>query len=189
MKPAKTRGSRTPKVAILVTDGFEETELTGPRTALDRGGFATYVVSPNPSKVKGVVHGKPGLTVRVDVPLRKADAGQYVALLLPGGVMNPDALRMEPAAVRFVKSFFKAGKPVGAICHGPIMLIEAGVLKGRHITSYPSIQTDVRNAGGRWTNKAVVVDGNLVTSRQPADIPAFNRSILKAFGGRRTGRK
>jgi protease I len=99
--------------------------------------------------------------------------------------MNPDALRTEPAAVRFVKAFFKAGKPVGAICHGPIMLIEAGVLRGRRLTSFPSIQTDARNAGARWTNQTVVVDRNLVTSRKPADIPAFNRQILKAFGARR----
>ena len=182
MKPTKARDYGSIKVAILATDGFEQDELTGPRAALDRAGFVTQVVSPKSSRIQGVIHGKPGTIVKVDVPLRKADAGHYGALLLPGGVMNPDALRMEPAAVRFVKAFFKAGKPVGSICHGPIMLIEAGVLKGRHITSYPSIQTDVRNAGGRWSNKVVVVDGNLVTSRKPADIPVFNRHILKAFG-------
>jgi protease I len=189
MKQNKAKGSKQAKVAILVTDGFEQVELTGPRSALEKGGFVTHVVSPAPSKVKGVVHGKPGITVRVDVPLREADANQYDALLLPGGVMNPDALRMEPAAVKFVKAFFKSRKPVGAICHGPIMLIEAGVLHGRHITSYPSIRTDVRNAGGRWTNKVVVVDGDLVTSRKPSDIPAFNRHILEAFGGRGSGRR
>ncbi len=188
MKPAKARGSKSAKVAILVTDGFEQAELTGPRSALEEGGFATEVVSPAPSKVKAVIHGRPGRSVKVDVPLGRADARQYDALLLPGGVMNPDALRMEPAAVEFVRSFFKARKPVGAICHGPIMLIEAGVLDGRRLTSYPSIRTDIRNAGGRWTNKVVVVDGNLVTSRKPADIPAFNRQILRAFGRRTNGR-
>jgi protease I len=189
MKSTKATDSKSAKVAILATDGFEETELTGPRSALEKGGFVTEVVSPKPLKIRGVVHGKPTLTVKVDVPLRKADARRYDALLLPGGVMNPDALRTEPAAVKFVKAFFKAGKPVGAICHGPIMLIEAGVLKGRHLTSYPSIQTDVRNAGGRWTNKVVVVDGQLVTSRKPGDIPTFNRHILKAFNGQRNGRR
>jgi len=173
------------KVAILVTDGFEQIELTGPRAALDRHGFVTEVVSPKPKRVKAMVHDKPGKVVAVDVPLAKAHAQDYDALLLPGGVMNPDALRTEAAAVKFVQAFFKAGKPVGAICHGPIMLIEAGVLEGRHLTSYPSIQTDARNAGATWTNAVVVVDGNLITSRKPADIPAFNRQILKAFGAGR----
>jgi protease I len=189
MKPTKARGSKSAKVAILVTDGFEQVELTGPRSALDEGGYVTHVISPRPSKVQGVIHGKPGISVKVDVPLRRAHASKYDALLLPGGVVNPDALRTQPAAVRFVKAFFKARKPVGAICHGPVMLIEAGVLKGRHITSFPSIQTDVRNAGGRWTNEVVVVDGDLVTSRKPADIPQFNNRILKAFGGRKPRRR
>jgi protease I len=178
--PAKHPTKRL-KVAILVTDGFEQVELTGPRKALDKNGFKTCVVSPHPGRVQGTVHGKPGITVRVDVTLSKAKAPDYDALLLPGGVMNPDALRTEPAAVAFVRSFFKAGKPVGAICHGPIMLIEAGVLKGRRLTSFPSIQTDIRNAGARWTDRKVVVDGQLVTSRKPADIPAFNSRILKSF--------
>jgi len=173
------------RVAILVTDGFEQVELTGPRAALEKAGFVTEVVSPNPKQVKAVIHDKPGRTVAVDVPLDRAKAARYDALLLPGGVMNPDSLRTEPAAVRFVQSFFTAGKPVGAICHGPIMLIEAGVLKGRRLTSYPSIQTDARNAGATWTNQVVVVDGNLVTSRKPDDIPIFNRHILKAFAGAR----
>jgi protease I len=181
MKSPRKSQKPAGKVAILVTDGFEQVELTGPRQALDQGGFITEVVSPKPRKVKAVIHDKPGTPVAVDVPLARAKADDYDALLLPGGVMNPDSLRTEPAAVRFVKSFFKAGKPVGAICHGPIMLIEAGVLKGRRLTSYPSIQTDARNAGASWTNRVVVVDGNLVTSRKPADIPAFNRHILKAF--------
>ena len=185
MKTSRKSPPPARKVAILVTDGFEQVELTGPRAALEKGGFVTEVVSPNPKRVKGVIHDKPGKTVAVDVPLARAKPADYDALLLPGGVMNPDSLRTEPAAVRFVQSFFKAGKPVGAICHGPIMLIEAGVLKGRRLTSYPSIQTDARNAGATWTNQVVVVDGNLITSRKPDDIPAFNRHILKAFAGAR----
>jgi protease I len=188
MRPPKARNQKQAKVAILVTDGFEQVELTGPRSALDGNGYITHVVSPKSSKVRGVVHGKPGIAVKVDVPLTKANPRSYDALLLPGGVMNPDDLRTQPAAVKFVKAFFRSGKPVGAICHGPIMLIEAGVLKGRHITSFPSIKTDVKNAGGRWTNEVVVVDGKLVTSRKPADIPRFNSKILKAFAARKPRR-
>lgn len=174
--------STAARVAILVTDGFEQVELTRPRAALEKGGFETEVVSPNPRTVKGMIHSKPGRSIRVDALLSRAKASDYDALLLPGGVMNPDALRLEPRAVRFVQAFFKARKPVAAICHGPIMLIEAGVAKGRHMTSFPSIRTDLTNAGARWSNKNVVVDGELVTSRKPADIPAFNARVLKAFG-------
>jgi len=181
MKKNPKKSAPARKVAILVTDGFEQVELTGPRDALERNGFVTKVISPKRKCVMGMVHNQPGKAVAVDVALSRARASDYDALLLPGGVMNPDALRTEPAAVKFVQAFFKAGKPVGAICHGPIMLIEAGVLEGRHLTSFPSIQTDARNAGAKWTNKVVVVDGNLITSRKPDDIPAFNRQILKAF--------
>jgi protease I len=181
---------RTPqkKVAILVADGFEQVELTGPRAALDKNGYDTEVVSPNPKQVTGMIHAKSGRPIRVNVPLSKAKPAEYDALLLPGGVMNPDALRLEKAAVRFVQAFFRAKKPVAAICHGPIMLIEADVLKGRTLTSFPSIKTDLRNAGATWVNKKVVVEGNLVSSRKPADIPSFNRSMLKAFAsGRNRG--
>jgi protease I len=180
--PARKAATR---VAILVTDGFEQVELTGPRAALEKGGFRTDIVSPKAGTVKAVIHDKPGKVLAVDVPLSRAKAADYDALLLPGGVVNPDALRTEPAAVSFVKAFFRAGKPVGAICHGPIMLIEAGVLRGRRLTSFPSIQTDARNAGGKWSNQTVVVDGNLVTSRKPADLPTFNRHILKTFAAPR----
>jgi protease I len=183
--PKKSPARQATRVAILVTDGFEQVELTGPRAALQKGGFQTDIVSPKSGQVKAVIHDKPGKVLPVDVPLSRAKASDYDALLLPGGVMNPDSLRTEPAAVNFVKAFFKAGKPVGAICHGPIMLIEAGVLKGRRLTSFPSIQTDARNAGAKWTNQVVVVDGNLITSRKPSDIPTFNRQILKAFGAQR----
>jgi PfpI family intracellular protease len=173
-------GNAGARVAILVTDGFEQVELTEPRAALKKAGYQTDIVSPNGSTVKAMIHDQPGKILAVDVPLSRAKASDYDALLLPGGVMNPDSLRTEPAAVSFVKAFFEAGKPVGAICHGPIMLIEAGVLPGRRLTSFPSIQTDVRNAGGTWINKTVVVDRNLVTSRKLADIPSFNRNSYDA---------
>jgi protease I len=173
------------RVAILVTDGFEQVELTRPRAALEKGGYKTEVVSPNAKTVRGMVHAKPGRILRVDAPLSQAEVSDYDALLLPGGVMNPDSLRLERRAVRFVRGFFKARKPVAAICHGPILLIEAGGVKGRHLTSFPSIKTDLENAGARWSNKKVVVDRDLVTSRKPSDIPQFNDRMLKAFGARR----
>jgi protease I len=166
------------RVAILVADGFEEVELTKPRQALDEAGAETVVVSPAKGKVKGWKHVDWGKEIPVDLPLSEARAEEFDALLLPGGVMNPDRLRREPAAVRFVRSFFDAGKPVAAICHGPWMLAEANVVCGRKVTSYPSIQTDLKNAGARWVDKEVVTDGNLVTSRKPDDIPAFNRETL-----------
>ncbi len=169
------------KVAILVADGFEEVELTEPRKALDDAGAETVVVSPAKGKVKGWNHTDWGKQLKVDVPLAEAQAGEFDALLLPGGVMNPDHLRLEPSAVRFVRSFFDAGKPVAAICHGPWMLAEAGVARGRELTSYPSIQTDLKNAGARWVDREVVADGNLVTSRKPDDIPAFNREMVALF--------
>jgi protease I len=128
-----------------------------------------------------VNHDKPGRRLKVDRPLSKANADEYDALLLPGGVMNPDALRQEPKAVKFVRSFFKSRKPVAAICHGPQMLIEADVVRGRRMTSFPSVRTDLGNAGARWVNRKVVVDRSLVTSRKPADIPDFNAQMLKAF--------
>lgn len=180
---------RAAKVAILVTDGFEQVELTQPRAALERSGYETEIVSPKSRTVKAVIHDKPGRILRVDTPLSRARASDYDALLLPGGVMNPDALRLEPKAVHFVRGFFRARKPVAAICHGPIMLIEAGVVKGRRLTSFPSIRTDLSNAGARWKNKRVIVDGNLVTSRKPADIPAFNDGMLKVFGSGKRRRR
>jgi protease I len=169
------------RVAILVTDGFEQVELTKPREALEKEGYETDIVSPNPRNVKATIHGKPGVVLRVDTLLSRAKAEDYDALLLPGGVMNPDSLRLEPRAVQFVRGFFRAKKPVAAICHGPIMLIEADVVKGRRMTSFPSIKTDLANAGARWADRKVIVDGSLVTSRKPADIPAFNKEMLKAF--------
>ena len=172
-------------VAILATDGFEQSELIEPRKALDAAGATTQVVSPKSGKLRGWQHQDWGDEVAVDQALDSADAGDYDALLLPGGVMNPDALRMQPKAVAFVKSFFDAGKPVGAICHGPWTVVESGAAKGHRMTSWPSLQTDIRNAGAEWVNQEVVVDDNLVTSRNPNDIPAFNREILKLFAASR----
>ncbi len=167
------------KVAILVADGFEQVELTGPREALDAAGAKTQVVSPVQGQVQGFHHDKPGDKVAVDVALDSADPDDYDALLLPGGVANPDNLRTIPQAVEFVKSFFEAGKPVAAICHGPWTLIEAGVVKGVTLTSWPSLQTDLRNAGATWVDEEVVTDRGLVTSRKPDDIPAFSKKIIE----------
>jgi protease I len=169
------------RVAILATDGFEQSELTEPRKALDAAGASTQVVSPKSGSVRGWNHHEWGEEVEVDQLLETADPRNYDALVLPGGVMNPDALRMQPKAVAFVKSFFDAGKPVGAICHGPWTVVESGAAKGHRMTSWPSLQTDIRNAGAEWLNQEVVVDDNLVTSRKPEDIPAFNREIISLF--------
>lgn len=170
------------KVAILVTDGFEQSELMEPRKALDEAGAKTQVVSPAGKKVKGWNHKEWGNDVPVDVPLESANAEQFDALLLPGGVMNPDQLRMNPQAVAFVKHFADAGKPVAAICHGPWTLIEAGAVRGRTLTSWPSLKTDLKNAGANWVDKEVVNDRGLVSSRKPDDIPAFNREMIRLFG-------
>jgi protease I len=170
------------KVAILVADGFEQVELLKPRKALDEAGAETSVVSPKKDQVRGWNHTEWGEEVDVDVPLNHAQADDFDALLLPGGVINPDKLRMDPAAVAFVKSFFDNNKPVAAICHGPWSVIEAGYARGRRIASWPSLKTDLRNAGAEWVDQEVVVDGNLVTSRNPDDIPAFNREMVTLFG-------
>lgn len=168
-------------VAILVDDGFEQIELFQPREALEAAGARTCVVSPRETRVQGWNHHEHGDEVKVDVKLAEAKTDDFDALLLPGGVMNPDALRMNERAVAFVKSFFDAGKPVAAICHGPWTLIEAGVVRGKRLTSWPSLQTDLRNAGAEWLDQEVVVDGKLVTSRKPDDLPAFNREAVKLF--------
>lgn len=170
------------RVAILATDGFEQSELMEPRRSLQEAGAATDVVALKSGKIQGWNHTEQGDTVEVDETVESVDAKDYDALLLPGGVMNPDSLRMNPQAVSFVKSFFDAGKPVAAICHGPWTLIEAGAVKGRTLTSWPSLKTDIQNAGGVWVDREVVVDGNLVTSRNPKDIPAFNRELAKLLG-------
>ena len=179
------------RIAILVTDGFEQIELTDPRKALDQAGAKTEVVAPSPAKgdeagkkptkVKGWNHTDWGQEVPVDRALDDADPADYDALLLPGGVMNPDKLRRIEAVQRFVRHFFDEGKPVAAICHGPWTLIDAGVARGRKMTSYHSIQEDLKNAGAEWSDREVVVDGNLVTSRKPDDLPAFDREMVRVF--------
>jgi deglycase len=169
------------KIAILAADGFEQAELLEPRKALQDAGAETVVVSPAQGEVQGFNHHDKGQKVRVDVALERADADDYDGLLLPGGVANPDLLRTLPQAVAFVREFFAAGKPVAAICHAPWTLIEAGVVSGRKLTSWPSLKTDLTNAGAVWSDQEVVVDKGLVTSRKPADIPAFNRKMIEEF--------
>jgi len=169
------------RVAILATDGFEQSELTEPRKALDAAGADTTIVSPKPGRVRGWKHHEWGEEVNVDQTLETADPANYDALVLPGGVMNPDALRMQPKAVAFVKAFFDARKPVGAICHGPWTVVESGAAKGHRMTSWPSLRTDIRNAGGEWVDEEVVVDQGLVTSRKPDDLAAFNAKIVEEF--------
>ena len=169
------------KVAILVADNFEQVEMTEPRKALDEAGATTQIVSPASGEVKGVHHDKPGDKFKVDIDLKGADASKFDALLIPGGLMSPDSLRMDKSAVAFVRAFFDARKPVAAICHGPWLLAEAGVARGRKLTSWPAIQTDMKNAGAEWSDAEVLVDNGLVTSRKPDDIPAFNKKMIEEF--------
>jgi protease I len=169
------------RVAILVDDGFEQVELEQPRKALEEAGAETVIVSPRDDVVKAWDHDRWGEQLDVDIPLDKAHPEDFDALLLPGGAMNPDHLRMNKAAVEFVQDFFTDEKPVAAICHAPWLLVEANVVRGRHVTSWPSLHTDLTNAGADWTDREVVVDGNLVTSRKPDDIPAFNEKMIAEF--------
>ncbi|HVI59929.1 MAG TPA: type 1 glutamine amidotransferase domain-containing protein [Luteimonas sp.] len=173
--------ARAKRIAILATDGFEQSELVQPRIALEGEGFTVQVVSPGSAEIRGWKHGQWGDTVAVDVKLADARPEDFVALVLPGGVMNPDRLRALPEAVEFVRAFDRAGKPLAAICHGPWMLVESGVAKGREVTSWPSLRTDLENAGARWTDAEVVTDGHLITSRKPDDIPAFSRAVIAAL--------
>ena len=176
------------KVAILVTDGFEQVEMTDPRKALEDAGAETHVVAPKDGKVKGWNHTDWGDEFDVDATLDAARASEYDALVLPGGVLSPDKLRMNEKAVSFVRAFFEDHKPVAAICHGPWTLIDAGVVEGRTVTSYPSIKQDLINAGANWVDEEVVVDNGLVTSRKPDDIPAFNRKVIEEIReGRHAG--
>ena len=169
------------RVAIQVADGFEQVELLEPRKALDQAGATTDVISATKDKVKGWNMKEWGNEVPVDIPLDEAKAKDFHALLLPGGVMNPDHLRMNPKAVEFVRQFTDAGKPVAAICHGPWTLIEAGAVKGHAMTSWPSLKTDLKNAGAKWVDQECVRDRNMVTSPKPDDIPAFNREMIQLF--------
>jgi protease I len=168
-------------VAALVENGFEQSELIEPKKALEQAGAKVDVVSPQSSQVKGWQHTDWGASVTVDRPLDQARADDYDALLLPGGVINPDRLRINPKAIEFIRAFVKTGKPIAAICHGPWTLIEAGAVSGRKLTSWPSLQNDLKNAGAQWVDQEVVVDNGLVTSRKPDDIPAFNRKMIEEF--------
>jgi protease I len=167
------------RIAFLAADGVEQVELTEPWQAVERAGGEPELVSLESGKIQGVNHMDKGDTFKVDKTVDEADPTDYDGLVLPGGVANPDFLRADRRAVRFVKRFFEQGKPVGAICHGPWTLVEADVVRGRTITSWPSLQTDIRNAGGTWVDEEVHVDAGLVTSRKPDDIPAFNAKLLE----------
>lgn len=182
---------RGKRIAALVDDGFEQVELTEPKQALENAGAQVDVVSPQPQKVKGWQHTKWGDEFAVDRRLDSVTAGDYDALLLPGGVMNPDRLRINPKAVALVKAFADSGKPIAAICHGPWTLIDAGVVRGRTLTSWPSLATDLRNAGASWVDQECVNDNGLVTARKPADIPAFTKKMIEEFaeGPHEPGRK
>ncbi|MGN6715957.1 MAG: type 1 glutamine amidotransferase domain-containing protein [Candidatus Binatia bacterium] len=177
------------KVAILVTNGFEQSEMTDPKKALEQAGAQAFIISPAGKQVRGWRHTEWGDSFPVDVALDDAQPRDYAALLLPGGVMNPDYLRWNPRAVAFVKSFVNANKPIAAICHGPWTLIEAGAVKDRKITSWPSLRTDLTNAGAQWLDQEVVVDARLVTSRKPDDIPAFNQKMIEVFAQREETRR
>jgi protease I len=169
------------KIAILATDGFEQSELIEPRNALDHAGATTVIVAPKNGSIKGWNHKDWGDSVDVDQTLDQANPEEFDALVLPGGVMNPDHLRMEPKAVDFVRRFVASGKPVAAICHGPWTLLEAGAVKGKTLTSWPSLKTDLLNAGAKWVDDEVVSDGQFITSRKPDDIPAFSRTLIEAI--------
>ncbi|BAF86555.1 MULTISPECIES: type 1 glutamine amidotransferase domain-containing protein [Azorhizobium] len=178
------------KVAVLVADGFEQVELTEPVKALKEAGAQVKIVSPMKGQVQGVNHDKKGDAIPVDQPLDGANAGDFDALLLPGGVMNPDTLRINDKAIAFTRAFFEAGKPVAAICHGPQLLISAGLVKGRKMTGYSAIQVDLANAGAQVSDTEVIVDQGLVTSRNPKDIPAFNAKMVEEFAeGRHRGQR
>lgn len=167
------------RVAILAADGFEESELMQPREALDKAGAETVIVSLESGKIQGMQHAEKGQSVPVDMTVSEASEGDFDALMIPGGLFNPDALRMNEEAVQFARAFFDAGKPVAAICHGPQVLIEAEVVRGRRMTSWPAVKTDLINAGAEWVDESVVVDQGLVTSRKPDDIPDFNEKMLE----------
>jgi len=178
------------RVAILATDGYEQSELTEPKRLLEQAGVQTDVIAPGgATQIRGWHKKDWGDAVKVDVALRDARVDDYDALVLPGGVMNPDKLRLEPAAIALIKAFDDAGKPLAAICHGPWTLIEAGGVKGRTMTSWPSLHTDLTNAGANWVDETVVVDRGLVTSRKPDDIPAFSRKAIEEFAEGRHARE
>ena len=174
------------RVAIIVTDGFEQVEMTGPRDALKKEGAETHLIAPDKDSVKGWKHTEWGDAFDVDVVLSDADPGDYDALLLPGGVMSPDKLRVNEEVLDFVRAVYDEGKPVAAICHGPWTVIEAQAARGKRIAAWPSLKTDLTNAGAQWIDQEVVVDGKLVSSRKPDDIPAFNREMINVFSRARS---
>ncbi|KQY54235.1 hypothetical protein ASD30_18640 [Nocardioides sp. Root140] len=183
MTHTMTNESSTTKVAVLVgAEGIEQAELTEPWEALAAAGWRPVLISPESGDVQAYHHLDPADSFTVDQKVGDADPGAYAAVVLPGGVANGDQLRTDETSVEFVRSFLEAGKPVAAICHAIWTLVETGGLKGRRLTSWPSLQTDVRNAGGEWVDEEVVVDGNLVTSRKPDDLPAFNKALLDQLG-------
>lgn len=173
------RNIKGKKVAVLTENGFEEVELTSPKKVLEEAGAIVHIISPQTDKVKAWDHDHWSIELPVDVPLSKANPEDYDALLLPGGVMNPDTLRLNKEAVSFAQHFLEQGKPLAAICHGPQLLIETGMISGREMTSYQSVQTDLKNAGVVWVDKEVVVDNGLVTSRSPKDLEAFNNKLVE----------
>ena len=171
------------KVAILAANMFERVELEEPRKALEDAGAEVEVVSIESGEIQGFDHFDPANKVKVDRTVEEASPDDYDALMIPGGVGNPDLLRGDENAVAFVRRMHEAGKPMAVICHGPWMLVESGVVRGKRVTSWPTLETDIRNAGGEWVDEEVVVDGNVVTSRKPDDIPAFNEKMLELFAG------
>ena len=173
------------KIAILAADMFERVELEKPRKALADAGAEIEIVSIEKGEIKGFDHFDPANTVKVDRAVEEVSPADYDALVIPGGVGNPDQLRGNENVVSFVREFHGAGKPMAVICHGPWVLVESGVVRGKRVTSWPTLETDIRNAGGDWVDEEVVVDGNVVTSRKPDDIPAFNREMLRIFSGER----
>jgi protease I len=175
------------RVAILATDDFEQDELVKPRQALDEAGATTAVIAPKSGNIQGFRHDTKADTVKVDLTLDKANPDEFDAVLLPGGALNADALRVNPKAQEFVRKIDQSGRPIAVICHGPWLLVSAGLAKGRKLTSYHTIQDDLRNAGATWEDREVIRDRNWVSSRQPTDIPAFNREMIALFGEHRGG--
>jgi protease I len=184
MDAATDSNVRGKHVAVLMTDGVEQVEYTGPRTFLEAHGVKVTLISPKPEgeEIQGLKHHVPADRFRVEVNISNAKTHDYDALILPGGVANPDSLRLSEESIAFIREFARENKPIAAICHGPWTLIDAGVVQGKRVTSWPSLQEDLRNAGGEWTDEQVVVDGKLVTSRKPDDIPAFNEALLRQLG-------
>jgi protease I len=177
------------RVAILVTDGFEQIEMTSPRQALEKAGATCVLIAPKEGQVQGFKHHDKADSFKVDMALAKADPSQFDAVMLPGGVINADALRIEKKAQQFVQEMDRAGKPIAVICHGPWLLVSAGLVKGHTITSWPTLQDDLRNAGANWRDEECIRDRNWVSSRKPDDLPVFNGEMVKLFTERGTGKE